>query len=137
MVERLKLTQLYTAPTALRLLMKSDASWVTRYDRSSLRVLGSVGEPINAEAWKWCAAPSDAALRCSACVVCTMYAACCTARELPGPPALEKVSRGDTAPPGALLRSLAARAATEGRMYDMRCTMCAMHPAARPTAQAA
>ncbi len=67
MVERLKLTQLYTAPTALRLLMKSDASWVTRYDRSSLRVLGSVGEPINAEAWKWCAAPSEVALRCSAC----------------------------------------------------------------------
>jgi len=53
MVERHKITQLYTAPTALRTLMKSDSSYVTKYDRSTLRVLGSVGEPINPEAWRW------------------------------------------------------------------------------------
>jgi len=46
-------TQLYTAPTALRALMKADPGFVTQYDRSSLRVLGTVGEPINPEAWRW------------------------------------------------------------------------------------
>ncbi|CAL8367868.1 acetyl-coenzyme A synthetase 2-like, mitochondrial [Gadus morhua] len=52
-VERLGINQFYGAPTALRLLLKYDESWVTRYDRSSLRTLGSVGEPINHEAWEW------------------------------------------------------------------------------------
>ncbi|KAJ3610934.1 hypothetical protein NHX12_023024, partial [Muraenolepis orangiensis] len=52
-VERLGINQFYGAPTALRLLLKYDKSWVTRYDRSSLRTLGSVGEPINHEAWDW------------------------------------------------------------------------------------
>jgi len=53
MVERHKITQFYTAPTAIRTLMKTGESWVKKYDRSSLRVLGSVGEPINPEAWRW------------------------------------------------------------------------------------
>ncbi|CAG7827441.1 unnamed protein product [Allacma fusca] len=53
MVERLKLTHFYGSPTAIRLLMKSGTEWVRKYDRSSLRILGSVGEPINREAWTW------------------------------------------------------------------------------------
>merc|ERR1711920_1070826 len=53
MVQRHGITQFYTAPTAIRTLMKSGESWVKKYDRSSLRVLGSVGEPINPEAWRW------------------------------------------------------------------------------------
>ncbi len=53
MVERHKINILYTAPTALRALAAADPSHVTRYDRSSLRVLGTVGEPINADAWRW------------------------------------------------------------------------------------
>uniref|UniRef100_A0AAQ5ZN37 Acetyl-coenzyme A synthetase n=1 Tax=Amphiprion ocellaris TaxID=80972 RepID=A0AAQ5ZN37_AMPOC len=52
-VERLKINQFYGAPTALRLLLKYDDGWVKKYDRSSLRTLGSVGEPINHEAWHW------------------------------------------------------------------------------------
>uniref|UniRef100_A0A3Q3WDQ3 Propionate--CoA ligase n=1 Tax=Mola mola TaxID=94237 RepID=A0A3Q3WDQ3_MOLML len=51
--ERLRISQFYGAPTALRLLLKYDESWVKKYDRSSLRTLGSVGEPINHEAWHW------------------------------------------------------------------------------------
>ena len=53
MVERLKITQLYTAPTAIRAIAREGDQFVTRYDRSSLRILGSVGEPINPEAWRW------------------------------------------------------------------------------------
>jgi len=53
MVQRHKITQFYTAPTAIRTLMRSGPEWVKKYDRSSLRVLGSVGEPINPEAWRW------------------------------------------------------------------------------------
>mmetsp|Transcript_64476 Transcript_64476/g.123041 ORF Transcript_64476/g.123041 Transcript_64476/m.123041 type:complete len:660 (+) Transcript_64476:60-2039(+) len=53
MVERHKITQFYTAPTAIRTLMKTGPEIVKKYDRSSLRVLGSVGEPINPEAWRW------------------------------------------------------------------------------------
>jgi len=53
MVQRHKITQIYTAPTAIRTLMKFGADPVKKYDRSSLRILGSVGEPINPEAWKW------------------------------------------------------------------------------------
>ncbi|KAB5561873.1 hypothetical protein PHYPO_G00011540 [Pangasianodon hypophthalmus] len=52
-VQRLKINQFYAAPTALRLLLKYEESWVKKYDRSSLRTLGSVGEPINHEAWDW------------------------------------------------------------------------------------
>jgi acetyl-CoA synthetase len=46
-------TIFYTAPTAIRALMREGAEWVTRRSRESLRVLGSVGEPINPEAWEW------------------------------------------------------------------------------------
>jgi len=52
-VERLKMNQFYGAPTALRLLMKSSDDFVKKYDRSSLRTLGTVGEPINPKAWQW------------------------------------------------------------------------------------
>ena len=53
MVERLKITQFYTAPTAIRAIAREGNAFVTKYDRSSLRILGSVGEPINPEAWRW------------------------------------------------------------------------------------
>ena len=43
----------YTAPTAIRALMREGEGWVTKHDLSSLRLLGSVGEPINPEAWMW------------------------------------------------------------------------------------
>ena len=43
----------YTAPTAIRALMREGDRWVQRHDRSSLRILGTVGEPINPEAWRW------------------------------------------------------------------------------------
>ena len=52
-VERHRLTHFYTAPTALRALMKFGDDFVHKHDLSSLRVLGSVGEPINPEAWRW------------------------------------------------------------------------------------
>ncbi|MCF1707877.1 acetate--CoA ligase [Tabrizicola sp. J26] len=48
-----KVTQFYTAPTAIRSLMGLGAEWVEKHDLSSLRLLGSVGEPINPEAWNW------------------------------------------------------------------------------------
>ncbi|WP_299364439.1 acetate--CoA ligase [uncultured Paracoccus sp.] len=48
-----KVTQFYTAPTAIRSLMGQGPEWVEKHDLSSLRVLGSVGEPINPEAWSW------------------------------------------------------------------------------------
>jgi len=53
MVERHQINIFYTAPTAIRALMKHGTDIVKKYDRSSLRVLGSVGEPINPEAWQW------------------------------------------------------------------------------------
>ncbi|XP_042358908.1 acetyl-coenzyme A synthetase 2-like, mitochondrial [Plectropomus leopardus] len=53
MVQRLKINQFYGAPTAIRLLLKYGDQWVHKYDRSSLKTLGSVGEPINTEAWEW------------------------------------------------------------------------------------
>jgi acetyl-CoA synthetase len=53
LVENYGITILYTAPTAIRGLMRFGDSWVKRHDLSSLRLLGSVGEPINPEAWKW------------------------------------------------------------------------------------
>jgi acetyl-CoA synthetase len=52
-IERLKVSIFYTAPTALRTLQKEGDDWVKKYDRSSLRILGSVGEPINEDAWRW------------------------------------------------------------------------------------
>ncbi len=52
-VEKHKVTQFYTAPTAIRALAKENLEFVERYDLSSLKVLGSVGEPINEEAWHW------------------------------------------------------------------------------------
>ena len=50
----------YTAPTLIRSLMQSGDGWVKAHDRGSLRVLGTVGEPIGEHAWNWfgaCAAP--------------------------------------------------------------------------------
>lgn len=52
-VEKYKVTHFYTAPTAIRALMSYDLDYVRKYDLSSLKVLGSVGEPINEEAWHW------------------------------------------------------------------------------------
>ncbi|MCG8567989.1 MAG: acetate--CoA ligase [Desulfobacterales bacterium] len=52
-VDKWKVNQFYTAPTAIRALMAQGESWVEKYDLSSLRLLGSVGEPINPEAWRW------------------------------------------------------------------------------------
>jgi acetyl-CoA synthetase len=52
-VERYGVTQLYTAPTAIRMFMKWGEQEPQKHDLSSLRVLGSVGEPINPEAWMW------------------------------------------------------------------------------------
>ncbi len=52
-IERYKVTQLYTAPTAIRTFMKWGTQEPKRHDLSSLRVLGTVGEPINPEAWMW------------------------------------------------------------------------------------
>jgi acetyl-CoA synthetase len=51
--ERLGVTILYTAPTAIRAFMKWGAEWPARHDLTRLRLLGSVGEPINPEAWMW------------------------------------------------------------------------------------
>lgn len=53
MVAKYKISILYTAPTAIRGLMRFGESWPNKHDLSSLRLLGSVGEPINPEAWKW------------------------------------------------------------------------------------
>jgi acetyl-CoA synthetase len=52
-VEKHGVNQFYTAPTAIRALMKAGDEWPAKYDLSSLRVLGTVGEPINPEAWMW------------------------------------------------------------------------------------
>ena len=52
-VERLGVTIFYTAPTAIRAFMKWGTDWPAHHDLSSLRLLGSVGEPINPEAWIW------------------------------------------------------------------------------------
>ncbi len=51
--EKYKVNQFYTAPTAIRALMRLGEEWPNKYDLSSLRILGSVGEPINPEAWVW------------------------------------------------------------------------------------
>jgi len=52
-VEKHKVTQFYTAPTAIRALGKENLDFVEKHDLSSLKVLGTVGEPINEEAWHW------------------------------------------------------------------------------------
>jgi acetyl-CoA synthetase len=52
-VDDLGVNVLYTAPTALRALAQKGDDWVKRYRRDSLRILGSVGEPINPEVWRW------------------------------------------------------------------------------------
>jgi len=52
-VEKYKVSILYTAPTAIRALMRFGEEWPAKHDLSSLRLLGSVGEPINPEAWMW------------------------------------------------------------------------------------
>jgi len=51
--EKYKVNQFYTAPTAIRALKRLGDQWVTRCDLSSLRIIGSVGEPINPDAWNW------------------------------------------------------------------------------------
>jgi acetyl-CoA synthetase len=53
MIEKYGVNIFYTSPTAIRGLMRFGASWAEKHDLSSLRLLGSVGEPINPEAWKW------------------------------------------------------------------------------------
>ena len=52
-VDKHRVNIFYTAPTAIRALMKEGESWVKKHNLSSLRVLGTVGEPINPEAWMW------------------------------------------------------------------------------------
>ncbi|GLR48294.1 acetate--CoA ligase [Sphingomonas astaxanthinifaciens] len=52
-IDRLGVTILYTAPTAIRALMREGDAPVTAFSRQSLRLLGTVGEPINPEAWRW------------------------------------------------------------------------------------
>ncbi len=53
MIEKYGITILYTSPTAIRGLMRFGEAWPNRHDLSTLRLLGSVGEPINPEAWRW------------------------------------------------------------------------------------
>ena len=53
MIQDHKVTVFYTAPTAIRSLIKAGADLPKKYDLSSLRILGTVGEPINPEAWIW------------------------------------------------------------------------------------
>uniref|UniRef100_A0A671KPE4 Propionate--CoA ligase n=1 Tax=Sinocyclocheilus anshuiensis TaxID=1608454 RepID=A0A671KPE4_9TELE len=52
-VDKYHISKFYTAPTAIRLLMKYGSEPVQKYKRSSLKILGTVGEPINPEAWQW------------------------------------------------------------------------------------
>ena len=52
-IEKWKVNQFYTAPTAIRAIAAAGEEWPSKYDMPSLRVLGSVGEPINPEAWRW------------------------------------------------------------------------------------
>lgn len=53
LIQEQKITHFYTSPTALRMAMKAGDAWPARYDLSSLRLLATVGEPINPEVWKW------------------------------------------------------------------------------------
>ncbi|RMG71460.1 MAG: acetate--CoA ligase [Nitrospirae bacterium] len=52
-VDKHRVNQIYTAPTVIRALMREGEKWVEKYDLSSLKLLGTVGEPINPEAWMW------------------------------------------------------------------------------------
>jgi acetyl-CoA synthetase len=52
-VDKYKVNQFYTAPTAIRALVAQGDEWVNKHDLSSIKVLGTVGEPINEEAWRW------------------------------------------------------------------------------------
>jgi acetyl-CoA synthetase len=52
-IERHGVTILYTTPTAIRMFMKFGEQWINKHDLSTLRLLGTVGEPINPEAWRW------------------------------------------------------------------------------------
>lgn len=52
-IEKHKITHFYTAPTAIRSLAKESTDWIQKYNLESLRIIGSVGEPINDEAWHW------------------------------------------------------------------------------------
>ncbi len=52
-IEKYRVNIFYTAPTAIRALMREGEAWVNKHDLSSLKLLGSVGEPINPEAWMW------------------------------------------------------------------------------------
>jgi acetyl-CoA synthetase len=52
-VDKFKVTQFYTAPTAIRALIRQGDEWPGKYDLSSLKILGTVGEPINPETWMW------------------------------------------------------------------------------------
>ena len=52
-IEKYGVTIFYTSPTAIRMFMRSGEKWLEKYDLSSLELLGSVGEPINPEAWQW------------------------------------------------------------------------------------
>ena len=53
MIDKFKITQFYTAPTAIRALIRHGEEWPAKYKLDSLKVLGTVGEPINPEAWMW------------------------------------------------------------------------------------
>ncbi|MSQ10617.1 MAG: acetate--CoA ligase [Dehalococcoidia bacterium] len=53
MIEKYRVTTLYTSPTSIRMFMRQGEKWPQNHDLSSLRLLGSVGEPINPEAWIW------------------------------------------------------------------------------------
>jgi len=53
LIEKHGVTILYTTPTAIRMFMKFGEQWINKHDISTLRLLGTVGEPINPEAWKW------------------------------------------------------------------------------------
>lgn len=53
LIEKYKITKFYTAPTVVRLFMKEGEQYPTAHDLSSLKIIGSVGEPINPEAWQW------------------------------------------------------------------------------------
>ncbi len=52
-IEEYKVTTLYTSPTAIRMFMRLGEKWIKKHDLSSLTILGTVGEPINPEAWMW------------------------------------------------------------------------------------
>jgi acetyl-CoA synthetase len=53
LIDKFKVTQFYTAPTAIRALIRQGDQWPAKYKMDSLRILGTVGEPINPEAWMW------------------------------------------------------------------------------------